>query len=51
MFVLFLRERERNRESTSKEGQKERGKRESEVGSELTAENPIWGSNSQITRS
>ena len=46
---LFLRQRERQSVSG---GEAEReGDTESEAGSELSAQNPTWGSNSQTSRS
>ena len=51
-FCLFLRERERDRAQVE-EGQRERGRQnlKQASGSELTAQCPVWGSNSQAVRS
>ena len=48
---LFLRERERERENVSRKGAEREGDRGFEVGSALTAESPMRGSNLQTMRS
>ena len=44
-FIIFERERER-KQSMSRGGQRER-ETESEAGSELSAQSPTWGLNSE----
>ena len=54
MFYLFLRERERERDIVQdREGYRERETQNSKQapGSELSAQSPTWGLNSQTTRS
>ena len=52
MFIIFERERERDREQAG-EGQRERKaqNRKQAPGSELPAQSPTWGLNSQTARS
>ena len=53
LFLRRERERERERQSMSGGGAKREGVTESEAapGSELSAQSPTWGLNSQTTRS
>ena len=50
-YLFILRQRGKEREREWGRGREQEGDRGSEAGSVLTAESPMWGSNSRTTRS